>query len=132
MSSAIARVTSILAVPYGYTVALWSAGAMAVADHGLPKRLDVVLFAAGAVAAFLVLGLIGRAYLDREVPMHVSSHVVANMFPLLVAVAVAAVPLRAVAKPAAFAAASFITTTAYILSITVLAGAPVRPTPPKG
>lgn len=59
--------------------------------------------------------------------MQVSSHVVANVLPLVVAVVVAAIPLRAIAKPAAFAIASFVTTNAYIVSIAVLAGAPTPP-----
>jgi hypothetical protein len=117
MPHAIARVTSIVSLPYGYTVTLWSAGALVVADHGLPRRADVVLFAIGAVAAFLVLGLVGRPHLAHEVPMRVPSTVVANAFPVLVAVFLAIIPLRWLGKPAAFFVTSFVATAAYLLSV---------------
>jgi len=61
MECALARVTSILCIPYGYTVTLWCAGAWTVGRHGLPNRSDVLLFATGAVAAFLVLAAVGRS-----------------------------------------------------------------------
>lgn len=125
MSSAIARVTSILCVPYGYTVTLWCAGAMTAAEHGAPGRLEILMFAAGAVGAFLALSLVGRAGLDREVPMRVPSATVANAFPLVVAGVVSAVPWRGLAKPAAFFATGCLATAAYVLCLALLVRATV-------
>ena len=117
MTQAIARVTSVLCIPYGYTVTLWCAGAITVADQGLPSRIDVVFFATGAVAAFLLLGFIGHRHLDREVPMRVPNTLVANAFPVVVAVLLAALPMQLVGRQAAFVAASFIATSAYVLCL---------------
>jgi hypothetical protein len=127
MSSAIARVTSILCLPYGYTVTLWAAGAIAVADHGFPGRIDVVLFATGAVAAFLGLGLVGRRHLDRHVPMRVPSTLVANACPVLVAILLAVIPLRGLGKPVAFLATSFLATAAYVVSLAAVVRASTAP-----
>ena len=68
MTRAIARITSILCIPYGYTVTLWCAGAI----------------------------------------------------PVLVALVVAALPLRVVGKPLAFVTASVVATLAYIVNLAAL------------
>jgi hypothetical protein len=120
MSNAIAQVTSLLCLPYGYTVTLWCAGAVTVADHGLPGRLDVLAFATGAVAAFLLGAGVGRPHLDHHVPMRVPSTAVANVFPMLVGILLAVLPLHGLAKPAAFLTASFVATAAYIAGLAIL------------
>lgn len=63
--------------------------------------------------------------------MHVSSAVVANVFPVLVVVLLAAVPLRGVGKPAAFVTASFVATAAYIVSVAAVVRATVKPAVPE-
>jgi hypothetical protein len=49
------------AVPYGYTITVWSSGAMVMHRHGSPKPGLVFLFAAGAVAGFAVLATVAHA-----------------------------------------------------------------------
>jgi hypothetical protein len=120
MSKAIARVTSILCLPYGYTVTLWCAGAVTIADYGLPGRVDVLAFATGAVAAFLLCAGVGRAHLDGHVPMRVPSTAVVNVFPVLVGVLLAVLPLNGLGKPAAFLTTSFVATAAYIACLAIL------------
>lgn len=44
------------AAPYGYTLTLWTAGAVTTHADGLPTALDAVLLLAGAVAAFAAVG----------------------------------------------------------------------------
>jgi len=75
MKSATGRVTSILSIPYGYTVSLWSAGALTVTRAGPPSVLDVMLFVLGTVAAFLLLAGVGHGRLDAEIPMRVPAQV---------------------------------------------------------
>jgi hypothetical protein len=55
---ALAGVMSAAAVPYGYTVSLWCAGALMTHYHGIPDPLDVALFAAGALGAYTLLGYV--------------------------------------------------------------------------
>jgi len=44
------------AIPYGYTLVVWSTGSVVVNErHALPTVWDVVLFAAGAVTAYGLL-----------------------------------------------------------------------------
>jgi hypothetical protein len=49
------------ALPYGYTVTVWSTGAVVMGSHGAPGVGLVFLFAAGAIAGFAAVVLIGRA-----------------------------------------------------------------------
>jgi hypothetical protein len=114
LDNAVGRVTSILCIPYGYTVSLWCAGALAVRRHGLPSALEVMLFAAGGVAGFLLLAVLGRAHLDAEVPMRVPAIVVANAFPLVTVLVILAFPLGPAGRWGSFFGASFVTTAVYI------------------
>lgn len=120
MEKILARVTSILCIPYGYTVTLWCAGAWTVTRYGLPGRSDVLLFAAGAVSAFLILALGGRSRLDPEVPMRVPAIVVLNAFPILAVAIVLGVPQGTLSRGAAFLASSFLGTASYIVSLATL------------
>jgi hypothetical protein len=65
-ASALATVLRGSAVPYGYTLTVWTSGMMVTRQRGIPSVGEVFLFAAGAVAAFAVLGIIVR--LMRGVP----------------------------------------------------------------
>ena len=50
----LAHVTGLLAVPYGFTVSLWTAGAVPAAHFGAPGGGEIVAFVAGALVAFLL------------------------------------------------------------------------------
>jgi len=43
------------AAPYGYTLTIWSCGAMAIEEGGLPGLLEALLFVAGGVLAFFLV-----------------------------------------------------------------------------
>lgn len=60
-AAAVHTVVAASAAPYGYTVSIWSSGAILMHAHGTPDVLDVVLFAVGAIAGFAVLGLAATA-----------------------------------------------------------------------
>lgn len=44
------------AAPYGYTLTLWTAGAVTSHAEGLPSAVDALLLLAGAVTGFAVVG----------------------------------------------------------------------------
>lgn len=44
------------AAPYGYTLTLWTSGAVATHELGVPSALDALLLLAGAVTAFAAVG----------------------------------------------------------------------------
>ncbi len=44
------------AAPYGYTLTIWTSGAVTIHAHGIPTTVDALLFLAGAVAGFAAVG----------------------------------------------------------------------------
>ncbi|MBD0282238.1 MAG: hypothetical protein ICV69_08605 [Thermoleophilaceae bacterium] len=44
------------AAPYGYTLTVWTSGAVTMHARGIPSALEALLFLAGAVAGFAVVG----------------------------------------------------------------------------
>ncbi|HEY1285275.1 MAG TPA: hypothetical protein VGF04_04245 [Solirubrobacterales bacterium] len=69
-SLAAGTIVSSSATPYGYTVSLWSTGALLLHSHSTPAPWEVFLFAAGAVLAFTLIGLIahGRMWAVSPLP----------------------------------------------------------------
>jgi hypothetical protein len=66
---ALGTMVSASAAPYGYTVSLWSTGALITHYRGSPGVGQVFLFAAGALLAFSVVGLGVRPILRAQGPM---------------------------------------------------------------
>lgn len=44
------------AAPYGYTLTIWTSGAVTTHARGIPSGLEALLFLAGAVAGFALIG----------------------------------------------------------------------------
>jgi hypothetical protein len=66
---ALGTIVSASAAPYGYTVSLWSSGALLIHFRSNPSVGDVFLFAAGALAGFALLGLRVRPVLQASGPI---------------------------------------------------------------
>lgn len=58
------------AAPYGYTLAIWSSGAVLLASRGKPTVSEVFLFIAGALSAFGILG----TFIMRQQAQHTTSY----------------------------------------------------------
>lgn len=114
LGSAISRVTSILCIPYGYTVSLGCAALLSVVRGGSPTELDVLLFAAGAVSAFVGLAGLGWRLLATEVPMRVPSFVVINLFPLFAVLAILAFPAARFGRGVGYFLNAFLVTAVYV------------------
>jgi hypothetical protein len=66
---ALGTIVSASAAPYGYTVSVWSSGAILIHYHSAPTIGDVLLFAAGALLGFSLLGLVAHGALRRTMPL---------------------------------------------------------------
>lgn len=64
-----ATIVSASAAPYGYTLTIWSSGALLLHYRGSPHVWEVSLFVAGAIAAFAGLWLIGRGAIEGSEPL---------------------------------------------------------------
>jgi hypothetical protein len=117
---ALDAVVAASAAPYGYTISIWSSGAIVMHAHGAPDVLDVVLFALGALVGFAALGLASTAIaactaatLDRG-----SERVAAGMLNLLAVGAAlgSAVVLARTPGRLAWLLASLAATALYLLA----------------
>lgn len=55
------------AIPYGYTLTIWTSGAVLERSHGTPAVGDTLLFLIGAFAGFAVLALLSQR--ENEPPL---------------------------------------------------------------
>jgi hypothetical protein len=69
LRAAMATVVVGSAAPYGYTLSIWSTGAVLVRSYGTPTIGDVFVFVAGAITAFNLLGLLAEKTLTRTSPI---------------------------------------------------------------
>ena len=59
-AAAIATTVASAGVPYGYTITLWSSGAVMMHAHGTPTVGEVFAFMAGALAGFGLIAVIAH------------------------------------------------------------------------
>jgi hypothetical protein len=69
LRAALGTMVAASAAPYGYTVTLWSSGAIVIRSHGLPHVAEVFAFAAGALFGFGLMGLLARGALTSMEPL---------------------------------------------------------------
>ena len=77
-------------------------------------------FVGGAVLGFGLLVACGCSYLADEIPMRVPWLVVFNLFPIVAAIAVIALPAHLLGRRLGYFANSFFATTVYVLCLAAL------------
>jgi hypothetical protein len=116
---AFATMVSASAAPYGYTLTVWSSGALLIHYRGSPAVWEVFLFLTGAVVAFAALWLLGRGTIEHAKPVsHQSARAMAGALDLFaVGVAVgAAVLLSMIQSWAAWPLTSLGATALYMVA----------------
>ena len=71
LSRAFATMIEASAAPYGYTITIWCSGALLFHYRRPLHPWEVFVFLAGAVLAFSLLGMAGRAVIGRVRPLPV-------------------------------------------------------------
>ncbi len=66
LRAALGTMVAARAAPYGYTVSIWSSGAVLMRGHGTPSVGAVFGFVAGALTGFTALALLARGTLNRS------------------------------------------------------------------
>jgi hypothetical protein len=115
--AALATVVRNSAVPYGYTVSLWTAGAVLEHGHGTPGVGQAYLFLAGAAAGFVLVALVAwRAAPHSLEPTSRDLVRTGAINVLALALALGAASLVAMIHgTAAWPASSFVATSVYLL-----------------
>lgn len=141
--AALGTVVSASAAPYGYTITLWSSGALLIHYHGFPAVGDVFLFLTGALLGFAFVGTFAHGALRTRVPISPGpGHILAGLLQwFATGLAVGSVALvAAVPGWVAWSLGSMVATSVYLVGasfqfavVTALRrdrGAPVMPQPP--
>jgi hypothetical protein len=118
------------AAPYGYTISVWSSGAVLIHFRGPPNVGDVFLFAAGALAGFTLIGLLVHSRLGATDETHsATDRTLAGVLHwFAIGAALGAVALIAeIPSWVAWPLAMFTATTVYLLVASLeLAGVSAR------
>ena len=80
------------AIPYGYTLVVWSSGSLVADHHRRPDVWDVALFAAGAAAGYALLRMLARRG-DVHPPEGIGEHGLARAAAVQAAAIAAAVAI---------------------------------------
>lgn len=117
--TALASIVTASAAPYGYTVSLWSSGALLIHYHGIPRPGEVFLFMVGALLGYGIVAAAAHGALRSEGPLRVGQgHIVTGLLHwFAVGLAVGAVALLApLSGVMAWALGSFIATSLYLVA----------------
>jgi hypothetical protein len=118
LRAALATIVAASAAPYGYTVTLWSSGAVLMRSHGTPHVAEVFAFVAGALAGFGLMAVVAEGSLGRPEPLGDAADRVraGTLHVLAVGGAVGAVALLAeIHTWAAWPLSAFAATAFYLL-----------------
>jgi hypothetical protein len=116
--AALGTIVSASAASYGYTISLWSSGALLTHFHGPPNIGEIFLFLTGALLGFAVVGTFAHGALRTTQPISPSSaHVLTGLLHWFsVGIAVGSVALVAeVPSWIAWLLGSMIATSTYLL-----------------
>jgi hypothetical protein len=117
--SALRATVAASAAPYGYTLTIWTSGAVLSHARGIPSTATALLFLIGAVAAYaLVGGLAFGGFSEQLAPDPARSVVWGGLHLFSVGLAITAASLVAhfVQDAAAWALGGFLATALYLLA----------------
>jgi hypothetical protein len=118
LRAALGTMVAASAAPYGYTISIWSSGAVLLNAHGVPSVAEVFAFLAGALAGFGLMAVAAKGALTRTESLdHAPDRVLAGTLHWLAAGAAvgAAALLAEIHGWAAWPLGSFAATSIYIL-----------------
>jgi hypothetical protein len=103
--------------PYGYTLTIWTSGAILAHARGIPDAGDALLFAAGAVAAYALVGGLAFGGFHAQIT-RASRRAVAwgglHFFSVGIAIGAAALIARLVGGLAVWPLGGFCATAGYL------------------
>jgi hypothetical protein len=115
-------VVSTSIAPYGYTLTIWTSGAVLAHARGIPDTVNALLFAFGAVGGFALIGFASFGGLGARVRHDSQQHALwagIHVIPIGLAIGAATLIAHLVENRAAWPLGGFAATTSYLI---VLAG----------
>ncbi len=111
---------NLIDLPFGFTLTIWSSGVIIVRRYAFPSLLDVFLFVAGAIAAFLLIDIASYHAEAQQAPSRRRVRTLINICPILALAVVAGLAQLPLGRGPTFALGGFAATLTYILSMAAL------------
>jgi len=107
------------AAPYGYTLTVWTSGAVLAHARGLPTTLDAFLFMVGAVSGFGAVGGAAFGGFRRELtpsPRRTALWTSFHVLPVALSIGAAALTAHLLESAWSWPIAGFLATAIYLLA----------------
>ena len=107
------------AAPYGYTLTIWTSGAVLSHARGIPSAADALLFMAGAVVAYALVGGLALGGVPERLapePAHAVIWGGLHLFSVGLAIGAATLVAHLVTSPAAWPLGGFLATALYLIA----------------
>ena len=105
------------AAPYGYTLTIWTSGAVLSHARGIPSAADALLFLAGAVVAYALVGGLALGGIPERLAPEPGRAVIwggLHLFSVGLAIGAATLVAHLVTSPAAWPLGGFLATALYL------------------
>jgi hypothetical protein len=107
------------AAPYGYTLTVWTSGAVLSHARGIPSSAEALLFLVGAVAGYALVGGLAFGSFSEQLIVQPGRSVVwggLHLFSVGLAIIAATIVAHLVQSVAAWPLGAFLVTTLYLLA----------------
>jgi hypothetical protein len=119
-SEAVTTVVESIALPYGYTLAVWSSGMLAVRTYGVKHFWEIFLFVLGAVLGFLVFEIPVMTAVEDDYAVRIPSVTLFNVLPLGAVVVTSLFTRQIRRRHLGYFVSGASATVVYVLSLAVL------------
>ena len=117
--SALRAAVAASAAPYGYTLTIWTSGAVLSHARGIPSAADALLFLVGAVVAYALVGGLTLGGVPKRLAPEPAHSVIwgsLHLFSVGLAIGAATLDAHLVRSPAAWPLGGFLATTLYLIA----------------
>jgi hypothetical protein len=116
--SALRATVAASAAPYGYTLTIWTSGAVLSHARGIPNTGEALLFLVGAVVAYILVGGLAFVGVEEALALHPARAVVwggLHIFSVGLAIGAASLVAHTVRNLVAWPLGGFLATAVYLM-----------------
>ena len=113
----LALVVAAMDLPFGYTLTIWSSGAIAIGRYGFPNVGEIFAFLLGGITAYVILAFLSIPPAPTASRLEVRRSTTLNVCGIVAAIAVSAIPGLVSIPYLGFFAAAGAGTLVYIVTL---------------
>jgi hypothetical protein len=113
----LALVVASMDLPFGYTLTIWSSGAIAIGRYGFPNVGEIFAFLLGGITAYVILAFLSIPSAPTTLRLEVRRSTTLNVCAIVAAIAVSAIPGLVSFPYLGFFAAAGAGTLVYIVTL---------------